>query len=199
MPPDDNDTKEKEQENDKLEEKGKEAPPPPEAKKTEEEKEHMIPKSRLDEEIKKRKESEKTLAALEKEKASATEKHLEEQGKYKELAEDRATTIGELQPKADMVESYEKTVADILVAEIEALPEAARELVPSELSDQQQLNWIAKNKTNLSKPNAFDIGAGKRGSENGEIIVDLTAEEKQAAKNMNVSEKDYAKNKKIKE
>lgn len=200
MPPDDNDTKEKEQETiDAKEKEDKEVLALAEAKKTEKEKENMIPQSRLNEEITRRKESDKKLATIEKEQAALNEKHLEEQGKYKELAEERATKLAELQPQADQVDSMAKTLKEILAAEIEALPEVARPLVPSELSDQQQLNWIAKNKTNLSKPNAFDIGAGKRGSENGEVLVDLTAEEKAMAKNMNVSEKDYAKNKKIKE
>lgn len=185
-------TEEKDTEEEKEEEKETKTPTPAEAKNTEEEKGHMIPKSRLDEEIKRRKESENRLAAVEKEKASQLERQLEEQGEYKKLAEERATKIAEIQPVADQVDSMSQTLTEYLAAQIADIPEAMQDLVPAELPVQQQLNWLAKNKARLMKPNAPSLDAGKRGGEGK--AVELNDEQRAAAKNMKVSEEDYAKN-----
>jgi len=164
---------------------------PAEAKNTE----HMIPKSRLDEEITKRKDLEVRLETLEKEKNQQLEDRLAEQGKYKELAEERASQVAELLPKAEQLEAYEHTLEGVLAAQLEDMPEEYKNLVPDELSTQQKLKWLAKNKATLMKPKPADIGAGKRGGSNT-TTVELSAAEIQAAKNAGISLEDYAKNKK---
>jgi hypothetical protein len=167
----------------------KEDHPPAEAQKTE----HMIPKTRLDEEIQKRKDAEARATALEAEKNSQLETQLAEQGKYKELAEERNNKIAELQPKADKLEEYEKTLLDVLESQIKEIPEEFRGMVPEALSTQQKLNWIAANKSKLMKSQPFDIGAGKRGGTDGKPTLELTEEEKATAKRFGVPLDEYAK------
>ena len=180
------------EEKEEKEEVEEEAPTPAEAEKTDGE--HMIPKSRFDEVNNQLREIQKQLKKEQKEKATAVEKQLEEQGKYKELYEDRGTQLAEAQQKAERVDSLDETVKALLKAQIDSLPELAQKLVPSEMSDQQQLNWIAEKRSLLSKPSAPDIGAHTLGGENGST-AELTADEKEAAKKMGVSEKDYVKQK----
>lgn len=189
------DDKEKlEQEKKEQETKEKEALALAEAKPTEKNEEHMIPKSRLDEEIKKLKDARDELDVLKKEQANQLDAQLVEQGKYKEIADKRAKTIAELQPVADQVESYEKTLTGVLDAQIEDLPEHQRDLVPSKYTTQQKLDWIAEHKSNLMKPLPPNLEAGTRGGgQNGKSVV-LTAEQKEAADRTKVSHAEYAKN-----
>lgn len=60
---------------------------------------HMIPKSRLDEETQKRRDLEKWKAEREQADQEAEKKNLEEQGKYKELADKEKTRADELEKK----------------------------------------------------------------------------------------------------
>jgi hypothetical protein len=154
--------------------------------------EHMIPLSRLNEEIEKRKAAELKATTLETESAARLEEQLKEQGKYKEIAEQRAQKLAELEPKANQVNSMESTLKSVLAAQIESLPEDKRVLVPEELTTQQKLNWLAKNAAILKAPAAFDIGAGKHGG-SGEESVELTQEEIQSAKQFGMDPKEYAK------
>lgn len=165
-----------------------------EAKKTETGKEPiMIPKSRFDEEIKRRKESEARLEVIEKEQASQLEKQLVADGKHKELAEERAKTIAELKPVAEQVDSYEETLKGVLDAQVEQIPEDLRGLIPEEMSTKQQLDWIAKNSALLHKSKPFDIGAGKRGGSNNNKGIDLNQDEKYFAEKAGMTEEEYAK------
>ncbi len=69
-----------------------------------------------------------------------------------------------------------------------------RGLVPDELSTQQKLQWLSKNKALLVKPKPVDIGAGKQGG-GAPVGVELTQEEIQIAKSFGMSPDDYAKHK----
>jgi len=135
------------------------------------------------------------LSAIEKENQSRLETQLKEQGKYKELAEERANKIAELQPTADKLEAAQATLKLVLAAQIEQIPEDKRSLVPNKLSTEDQLEWISQNRALLSKSKPFDIGAGRQGgTDNGGDS--LTAEELAMCKKMNVKPEDYAKSKK---
>ena len=135
------------------------------------------------------------LSAIEKENQSRLETQLKEQGKYKELAEERANKIAELQPTADKLEAAQATLKLVLAAQIEQIPEDKRGLVPNKLTTEDQLEWISQNRALLSKSKPFDIGAGKQGgTDNGG--ESLTPEELAIAKKMGVKPEDYAKSKK---
>jgi len=133
------------------------------------------------------------LATIEKENQERLEKQLTEQGKYKELAEERAKALAEMQPKADQLEAAQATLKLVLAAQIENIPESKRSLVPSKLSTEDQLEWISQNAGLLSKSPSIDQGSGKLGGTQ-DATVDLTPEQREIAKKMNVKPEDYAKN-----
>lgn len=177
----------------KEETKEEESPPPAEAKKTEEKGEHMIPKSRLDEEIGKVKKLSDRLEAIDVANKEAEEKRLKDNEEYKVLADKHAAEIETLKPKAEVAEAQEATLNTYLAAQVEELPENVRSMIPEKYTTLEKLDWLAQNRAKLLKPDAPDIGAFKLGGENGH--VELSAEEKEAANKMGVSAKDYAKNK----
>jgi ribonucleoside-triphosphate reductase len=157
--------------------------------------EHMIPKSRFDEVNDEKKKLADRLAQIEAEQKIETEKRLIEQQEYQKLAETRGKELADLQPKAAKVDAMEKTLVDVLTAQVAELPEDKRGLIPDELSTQQKLNWLAKNAAILKAPAAIDVGAGKHGAESGVDIKSLTPEELAIAKRAGISAEDYAKNK----
>ena len=154
--------------------------------------EHMIPKSRFDEVNKKAKELEDKLNKFNEERQKEIEARLVEQQQYKELAEKRGKELAEAQAKAKKVEDYEQTLADVYKASLSELPEDMRDLVPEELTTQQKLNWLSKNKARLLKPNSPDLGAGKRGG-GGSDDVKLTPEEMEVAQKFGMKLEEYAK------
>jgi len=162
---------------------------PAEAKKTDE---HMIPKSRLDEEIQKRKDLEKRLSAIEKAGREAETKRLKEQEDYKALYEKAESELTEYKPKAEKVETLETVLKETLDNAIKEIPEDSRSLIPSELPIDAQLRWISVNRQILAKVPPVEQGAGRRGG--GETKnVQLTPEEQQIARDWGVSDEEYAK------
>jgi len=132
------------------------------------------------------------LATIEKENQAQLEKQLVEQGKYKELAEERARALAELQPKADKLDSAEATLQLVLDGQILQIPEDKRKLIPDYGTVEDRLNYIAANGDLLRKAEAFDIGASSRDGKSDKKSVVLTDEQKQMAKKLNISNEDYA-------
>jgi hypothetical protein len=132
------------------------------------------------------------LATIEKENQTQLEKQLVEQGKYKELAEERARALAELQPKADKLDSAEATLQLVLDGQILQIPEDKRKLIPDYGTVEDRLNYIAANGDLLRKAEAFDIGASSRGGKSDKKSVVLTDEQKQMAKKLDISNEDYA-------
>jgi phage I-like protein len=156
--------------------------------------EHMIPKSRLDEEIAKRRVLEERLSLLEHASKEAEIKRLKETEDYKGLYEKVEKELAEIRPRAAIAESSEKTLRGVLENQIADLPENMRALIPAELTTQQQLQWLSKNKALLVKPKPVDIGAGRQGGGAPEGTP-LTPEEIETAKAFGMKPEDYAKNK----
>lgn len=156
--------------------------------------EHMIPKSRFDEVNEERRKLSERLAQIEAEQKAETEKRLTEQSQFKELAEKRGEELAKAQAEAAKVTAYEKTLGDVLAAQVASLPEEKRALVPEELSTSQKLAWIAKNAAILKAPAPFGIGAGRMGGSEDKKI-DLTPEELAVAKSFGMTPEEYAKNK----
>ena len=132
------------------------------------------------------------LATIEKENQTQLEKQLVEQGKYKELAEERARALAELQPKADKLDSAEATLQLVLDGQILQIPEDKRKLIPDYGTVEDRLNYIAANGDLLRKAEAFDYGASSRGGKSDKKSVVLTDEQKQMAKKLDISNEDYA-------
>ena len=153
---------------------------------------HMVPKTRLDQEIDKRKELEGRLAALEKSSKDAEEQRLADQEKWRELAEKRLEELEAVKPKAAVAEEQEASLQKYLQAQIDEIPEDYQSLIPEQLTTLQKLDWLSVNKAKLLKPIAPDIGAGKRGAGSGSAATELTPEEKEVARRFGYSEKEYA-------
>lgn len=156
--------------------------------------EHMIPKSRFDEINAKLDAANKRADALEKAQQEAERKRLEEANQYKELYEKSQSEISNLKPKAEQVEEYEKVLLEQLSAEIETLPDDFKDVIPDGLSTKDKLRWLSKNKSKFTKPTPFDIGAGRRGSQQDKK-TELTPEEKEIARRFGLTEEEYAKHK----
>ena len=132
------------------------------------------------------------LATIEKENQTQLEKQLVEQGKYKELAEERARALAELQPKADMLDSAQATLQLVLDGQILQIPEDKRKLIPDYGTVEDRLNYIAANGDLLRKAEAFDYGASSRGGKSDKKSVVLTDDQKAMAKKLNITNEDYA-------
>ena len=132
------------------------------------------------------------LATIEKENQTQLEKQLVEQGKYKELAEERARALAELQPKADKLDSAEATLQLVLDGQILQIPEDKRKLIPDYGTVEDRLNYIAANGDLLRKAEAFDYGASSRGGKSDKKSVVLTDDQKAMAKKLDISNEDYA-------
>ena len=156
--------------------------------------EHQVPISRLNEEIGKRKAMEERLALLEQASKEAEVKRLKEAEDYRKLYEDAEKELATVKPRAAIAEESEKTLRSVLENQIAELPENLRSLVPDEMTTQQKLSWLSKNKALLLKPKAVDIGAGKQGGSAPEGAT-LSPEEMEFAKSFGVKPEDYAKHK----
>lgn len=159
------------------------------------ENEHLVPKDRFDEINEKYKAEVKKNKAIEKANSEAETKRLEEANEYRKLYEGSQAKIQELKPKAEKLEKVEETLGEILEKAKEEIPEKKRSLIPSELSPEAQLRWISINRSILSKEKPIDLGAGETGGSEKETETELTEVEKEFAKNLGISEKDYAANK----
>ena len=157
-------------------------------------KEHMIPKARLDEVLQKNKELNDRLAAIEKAQKDAEEQRLIEANNYKTLYEQAKAEAEGLKPKASIADESEKTLQSVLDSQIAEIPEHFRGMVPENLTTNQKLAWISKNKSLLMKPVAFGIGAGENGGD-PPPTTSLTAEEIATAKKAGMTPEEYLKNK----
>lgn len=163
--------------------------------------EHMIPKSRFDEVNEERRKLQDEIAAIRANEKAEAERQLAEQNKYKELADVRAadlekarTDLAKSQAELGKISAYEKTLAEVLAAQVAALPEEKRGLVPDELSTAQKLSWLAKNAAILKAPQAPNIGAGVRGGTEA-TTVNLSPEEMAFAQRFGMNPEEYQKHK----
>lgn len=130
--------------------------------------------------------------ALELAAQNAEKKRLEEAQDFKALYEKAQAEITGLKPKADALTEMEKSLTSVLEAQVKELPEQFRDIVPDGLSVQAKLEWLSKHKNAFMKPDAFDIGAGAKGAKKpDEKATELSAEEKEAAKYLGMSDADY--------
>jgi len=154
--------------------------------------EHMIPKSRFDEVNSRLRALEKEQKEKDRERREAEERRLRDQDQYKELATKQDEELARLRPIAERYDESQQALERILAAEIAALPESKKKLVPKSLSPVEQLDWLAENKDELVKQTAPETGAGKRGTENIKA-AELTNEEKEVARRFGMNPEEYAK------
>ena len=139
--------------------------------------------------------SAKRAEALEKAAQDAETRRLKESENYKELYEAAETKIASLTPQAEKLGAYEKTLKETLDAQIAAIPEDKRSLIPEELPIDAQLKWISRNRELLSKSQPMSVGAGIRGGGESGRRADLSIEELEMARAFGMTPEEYAKNK----
>jgi ribonucleoside-triphosphate reductase len=117
--------------------------------------EHMIPKSRFDEVNNSLKELQTQLDKFNKEKEQADLEVKKKKGEFEELYN---TTQQELETyktnskqTSERVEQLEGIIQTLVDAELEAVPEDFRDLVPENFTAEQKLSWI----TNAKKKGLF--------------------------------------------
>lgn len=133
--------------------KGKDTPPKLE------DAEKKFTQADLDRVAAKTREEEKTKAkaAKDKEEKERLAAQAEEQGEFKKLADDRQAELDDLKPKLESataeIAQYKSTVADIVKAELKALPEEVRDMSPGKYDDDKTLTnpldvlaWLPKGK-----------------------------------------------------
>jgi hypothetical protein len=106
----------------------------------------------------KAKDLEKNLSQLQEElsklkgtQEAATKKELEEQGRWREIAEQNALKLANLEGLPVKLKEYEATITGLLEGQRDGLPEAIIELLDA-MPPVKQLDWLAKHKAELVKP-----------------------------------------------
>ena len=118
------------------------------------------------------------------------QERLAEQGKWRELAESRASELNDLQPYKDRADTLETMIRESNKSRIESIPEDMQALVPTDYAPEKLAGWLDANLSRLTKPTAPKLDGGATG---GGSSISLTDEEKQVARDTGVSYEDYAK------
>lgn len=164
-------TSEEDGKNPAGEPQGKETPPKPEEtdkKFTQADLDRIAAKTRKEEQ-------DKAKAAKEKEEKERLEQQAKEQGEHKELAEKYEDELKELRPQLESataeIEKYKSTVADIVKAELKALPEEVRDISPAQYAEDKSLTnpldvlaWLPKGKALAEKLNGQSAVRGAKPS-----------------------------------
>lgn len=133
----------------------------------------------------------KRVEELERLRAEAETAQLAEQGRWRELAEQRQAELDALKPRlevADRVTAETKTRND---KRIEALPPALKALVPD--GDPAKVaQWLDALDQALPNPAAFSLDAGNQGG-GGAKPVRLTDQERAVAQRFGMTDDEYAK------
>jgi hypothetical protein len=129
--------------------------------------ENFIPKSRFDEVNNKYKELQDQLDAFTKkqqqEELDAKKKKGEFENLYNEASQELENTKSQFEQTSQRVEQLEGIIQTLVDAELEAVPEDMRDLVPENFTAEQKLSWI----TNAKKKGLF--GATNNSKENEEL------------------------------
>lgn len=113
-----------------------------------------------------RKENEKRRKAEEAAEAERKRREQEamaEQGKWRELAEQREAELQRLAGLAERAERYEALVRQQNEARLARIPEVYRKLAPTDYSPEQLAAWLDANEAVLMRPQAPNLDVGQRG------------------------------------
>lgn len=121
----------------------------------------------------------------------AQKKQLEADGKFKELAEQRAAEIAELQGYKERAATLDTMFRESNKKRVEQVPETMRGLVPTEYSPEQLAGWLDANSARLTQRPAPEMDAGA-GAGGGKKLPKLSSFEKQVADASGMTETEYA-------
>ena len=122
----------------------------PEATKTEAPKqdENMIPKSRFDEVNSKYKELAEKVQAFETAKQEAERQEQEKKGEFEKLYREKESELTKYQKDLESISERAKTLEErfskMVESKVETIDEDYRDLIPSNLTNEEKLEWIDK-------------------------------------------------------
>jgi hypothetical protein len=139
----------------------------------------------------------KDLEKFQSEAARQAQERLQEEGRWKELAETRAADVAKLQPYQQRAETLETIIADGNKRRIERVPEDMRSLIPVDYPPERLQAWLDSNWDRLLAKPAPNLDAGVGGSGGGTRAakVELTSDEKAMARRAGMTEAQYAETK----
>jgi hypothetical protein len=157
----------------------------------------MIPKTRFDEVNTERNQLRERLAKLEADRQAEANRQMEEQGKFKELADQRQAEIERLKAYEEQVQAYIGQAEASNAAFIEQVPQERRGLIPSGYSALDLQSYLQNNRELLIgqeakpfTPPSTNGGAGTYQRSNAQLKPLSSAELAIAAK-MGISAEDY--------
>lgn len=149
--------------------------------------EHFIPKSRFDEVNQTMKDLQTKLEAIEKEKQTKELEDKKKKGEFEELYTNAQTELETYktssQQTSQRVEVLEGIIQTLVDAELEAVPEDMRDLVPENFTAEQKLSWI----TTAKKKGLFGTANTKENEELGGSTNQQPEQEQEVGK-MSVSQ-----------
>jgi len=109
--------------------------------------ENMIPKSRFDEVNSKYKELLGKVEAIEADQVSKQKEEAEKRGEFEKLYRAKEEEVKGLLSYKERTEALEGVINTLVESELKTIPEDFHDLIPSNLSSEQKLDWITKAKT----------------------------------------------------
>jgi hypothetical protein len=119
-------------------------------------------------------------------------KQLEEDGKFKELADQYAAEIAMLKPHQERAEALDKTIRESNARRMNEVPETMRGLVPVDYAPEKLAAWLDLNWANLTQKRAPDLDAGVGGGSGRKTLPQLTDTERRIARMSGMTDEQYA-------
>ena len=119
----------------------------------------------------------------------AEQRRLADEGKWRELAEEREAELKSLQPYRQRAEALESKITASNKRRIESIPEGYRTLVPINYTADELSDWLDANLQQLIKPTAPKLDGGVSGKI---ASIDLTEDEKAIARSTGLTFEEYA-------
>lgn len=140
-----------------------------------------------------RKDAVERARALEEATRQQQQAALAEQGRFKELAEQRAAEVAKLQPYQERAQTLEAMLRESNQRRMEQVPEDMRPLIPDDYAPEKLAGWLDANISLLTKPTPPSLDGGAGGA--GGTRIELSEQEREIARRLGMSDEDYAKNK----
>lgn len=109
--------------------------------------ENMIPKSRFDEVNTKYKELLGKVEAIEADQVAKQKEEAEKRGEFEKLYRAKEEEVKGLLSYKERTQSLEGVINTLVESELKTVPEDFHDLIPSNLSSEQKLDWITKAKS----------------------------------------------------
>lgn len=127
--------------------------------------EQMIPKHRFDEVYGQMKTLQEQVEAINAEKVAKEKEELEKTNQYKTLYEQQSEEYNKYKTQVTTLEAktteYEKMFEGMVQAKLDSIPEDYRELVPSNLTLSEKMDWINKAESKGLFKSKVEVEVGK--------------------------------------